>query len=64
MLSNSIEERNAILEFTNMNNIMTRPGWKPMHLLKMYNSYQSDELLDTIWAYERNEINLPSSIYL
>lgn len=63
MLSNSIEERDAILEFTNMNNIMTRPGWKPMHLLKMYNSCQSDELLNTIWAYER-VINLPSSIYL
>lgn len=63
IVMNDKAERNAILEYTNNNQVMTRPAWTPMHRLEMNKHCQTDALLNTEWFYERL-VNVPSSVIL
>lgn len=55
------EERNAFLEETNSSGVMTRPIWKLMNSLKMFNSAQKGNLDNAKWLEERI-VNIPSSV--
>ena len=57
------KERDLFLEFTNSNNVMTRPIWKAMDFLPMYKNCQKDELLNTRFL-ESRIVNIPSSVIL
>ncbi|MDG1328924.1 MAG: LegC family aminotransferase [Flavobacteriaceae bacterium] len=57
------KERDLFLEFTNSNNVMTRPVWKSMDFLPMYKHCQSDQLLNTRFL-EARIVNIPSSVIL
>ena len=57
------KERNLFLEFTNSNNVMTRPIWKSMDFLPMYKHCQRDQLLNTRFLEDRI-VNIPSSVIL
>lgn len=55
--------RNEFLEYTNNNNVMTRPIWTLMHKLDMFNSCQHDTLTNALFLEERI-VNIPSSVRL
>jgi len=55
--------RDAILELTNANNFMTRPAWKLLHKLPMYESCPRMDL-SVAESLESRLINLPSSVFL
>ena len=54
------KNRDLMLKVTNESNIMTRPIWKPMHKLPMYQNCQKTDLSNTEWLYSRI-VNVPSS---
>ena len=54
-------ERDAFLKATNDQNIMTRPIWRLMNELPMYENCQSGRLEMSKWLEER-VVNLPSSV--
>jgi perosamine synthetase len=54
-------ERDRFLEFTNSAGICTRPLWKPLNRLPMYQTCQCDGLEHTSWI-EKRLVNLPSSV--
>lgn len=53
--------RDAILDLTNKNKIMTRPAWKLLHRLPMYQDCPRMEL-PVAEALEQRLINIPSSV--
>ena len=53
-------ERDAILEYTNKNGVMTRPIWELMNRLPMFADCQTDGLENSIWLADR-VVNIPSS---
>lgn len=55
------EEQNRFLSETNMAGVMTRPIWKIMSKLPMFQHCQTDELKNTIW-FEERVVNIPSSV--
>ncbi|MED4911300.1 LegC family aminotransferase [Brevibacillus centrosporus] len=55
--------RDAILEETNVNGIMTRPAWTLMHKLPMFTECPRMDL-STAESIERRLINIPSSPHL
>ena len=56
--------RDNFLVDSNSSGIMTRPPWKPMHLLKPFkHCYRVGNLENTIWAYD-SIANIPSSVPL
>ncbi|QOP40823.1 LegC family aminotransferase [Sulfurimonas marina] len=55
------EERDSFLEFTNNNSVMTRPIWKLMNELQMFQSCQTDGLKNAKFLEERI-VNIPSSV--
>ena len=55
------EERDAFLKETNDAGVMTRPIWKLMTHLPMYNDAMHDELENALWLEER-VVNIPSSV--
>jgi dTDP-4-amino-4,6-dideoxygalactose transaminase len=58
----SIEkDKKDFLEYSNAHNVMTRPIWKLMNKLPMYNHCQCDDLKNASWI-EQRVVNLPSSI--
>lgn len=57
----SESDRNAVLEFTNANGVMTRPVWRLMTRLEMFKHCQRDELENSCWL-EARVVNLPSSV--
>lgn len=59
LILKNIEERNAFLEFTNENGVMTRPVWELMSKLTMFKECQSDSLANSIWLADR-VVNIPS----
>ena len=61
ILLNNLEQRDEFLEFTNSNNVMTRPGWELMHTLEMYKNSPSGDLANSIDIYNRL-VNIPSSV--
>ncbi|MEM4261170.1 MAG: LegC family aminotransferase [Candidatus Woesearchaeota archaeon] len=59
ILFNNIEERNKFLEYSNSNGVMTRPVWRLMHKLPMYNDCFRVDLGNSEWIEER-VVNIPS----
>lgn len=57
---NSLEERNAFLEATNGQKVMTRPIWQLMNKLPMYEQCQCGPLDNAEWL-EQRVVNIPSS---
>lgn len=51
------------LEYTNDHGVMTRPVWKLMNLLPMFENCETDGLSNTQWLADRI-VNIPSSIRL
>jgi perosamine synthetase len=54
-------ERDALLEYTNKNGVMTRPIWKLMSRLDMYRDCPKDGLENARWLEDRI-VNIPSSV--
>ena len=54
-------ERDEFLNYSNENDVMTRPIWRTMVELEMYSSCQHDDLKNTYWLADRL-VNLPSSV--
>lgn len=54
------EHRNKILELTNAKGVMTRPVWRLMHRLPMYQTCLRGDLKNSEWL-EARLINIPSS---
>lgn len=61
ILLESREEREAFLEYTNARGVMTRPVWRLMSSLPMFQHCQNDGLANSLWLEER-VVNLPSSV--
>lgn len=57
---NSLEERNAFLEATNGQKVMTRPIWQLMNKLPMYEPCLCGPLDNAEWL-EQRVVNIPSS---
>ena len=60
LIADDLKERNKILKITNDNNIFTRPTWKLLHKLPMFNNCQTFYLKNTNWLEDRI-VCLPSS---
>jgi len=60
IITKNLTQRDAMLEHTNNNGVMTRPAWTPMHHLAMNSKCQQTDLTNTEWLYER-VVNVPSS---
>lgn len=58
---NSEAERDALLEYTNSRDVMTRPIWRLMSRLEMFKDCQHDGLENSRWL-EARVVNLPSSV--
>jgi len=63
VITQNKQQRNAMLEFMNGNNVMTRPIWIPMHKLAINNDCQKNSMENTEWFSERL-VNVPSSVVL
>lgn len=61
LILSNLEERDAFLEETNDNGIMTRPIWKLMNNLAIYSSAQTGNLENAKWLEDR-VVNIPSSV--
>jgi aminotransferase in exopolysaccharide biosynthesis len=57
----NIETRDAFLEYTNDNNVMTRPVWALMNKLDMFRDAFCSNLSNSEWL-ENRIVNLPSSV--
>lgn len=57
------EERDAFLEYSNKNGVMTRPVWTLMNKLKMYRNCYTTNLDNAQWLEDRI-VNIPSSVRL
>ncbi|MGY1529606.1 LegC family aminotransferase [Luteimonas sp. A649] len=57
----SEEERDAFLQYTNSRDVMTRPVWRLMSRLPMFQHCQHDGLENSRWL-EARVVNLPSSV--
>ena len=57
----SKKERNNFLNYTNNNNVMTRPVWRLMNKLEMFKKCQHDGLKNSEWL-ENRTVNIPSSV--
>ena len=57
------KNRDEFLEYTNKNNVMTRPTWRLMNELTMFKDCQSSILTNAKFLEER-AVNLPSSVRL
>lgn len=56
---NDKAERDAFLEFSNSNGVMTRPIWSLMNTLDMYKNCQKGNLANSVW-FEKRVVNIPS----
>lgn len=61
ILFDSLAERDAFLDYSNSQGVMTRPIWRLMHRLEMFQDDPHDDLSHSIWLEER-VVNLPSSV--
>ncbi|MDT0684520.1 LegC family aminotransferase [Roseicyclus sp. F158] len=61
LILDSREERDAFLEHTNANGVMTRPIWRLMSRLEMFKDCQTDGLENSRWLEDR-VVNIPSSV--
>ena len=61
LLLDSLAERDAFLEYSNSRGVMTRPIWRLMTRLDMYQHCQHDGLENSRWLEDR-VVNIPSSV--
>jgi len=61
LLLDDVIQRDAFLEQTNSNGVMTRPIWALMNKLEMFKNSQCDELKNALFLEERI-VNIPSSV--
>ncbi|MDB2487142.1 LegC family aminotransferase [Alphaproteobacteria bacterium] len=61
ILCEDLASRNAFLEHTNEQGVMTRPLWQLLCYLPMYQDCQTDSLTVSSWFAERL-VNIPSSV--
>lgn len=61
IILNSENEKDDFLKFTNVNDVQTRPVWKLLNKLPMYQKCQTDGLENAIWL-EKRLINIPSGV--
>jgi dTDP-4-amino-4,6-dideoxygalactose transaminase len=57
------KERDEFLEYTNSNEVMTRPVWRLMNRLPMFNDCYSKSLDNALWLEDRL-VNIPSSVII
>ncbi len=55
------DERDAFLEYSNKQGVMTRPAWRLMNQLDMYKNYQCGNIENAEWLANRL-VNIPSSV--
>lgn len=55
------QEKDAFLEFTNSNGVMTRPSWRSMNKLPMFTDCGRTNLDNSEWI-EARVVNIPSSV--
>jgi aminotransferase in exopolysaccharide biosynthesis len=56
-------ERDAFLEYTNNNKVMTRPAWRLMYKLPMFKDCLTYEIKNSEWLEDRL-VNIPSSVII
>ena len=56
-----LKERDSFLEFTNKNNVMTRPVWTLMTKLEMFKDSIKGNIENAEWLEDRL-VNIPSSV--
>lgn len=61
IVAESVQERDALLDYTNARDVMTRPIWRLMNRLPIYSGCQHDGLEVSAWL-EQRVVNLPSSV--
>ncbi|MEH6874268.1 MAG: LegC family aminotransferase [Candidatus Competibacter sp.] len=61
ILFDSLAERDAFLDYSNGQGVMTRPIWRLMHRLDMFRDCPHDRLENSLWLEER-VVNIPSSV--
>ena len=61
LLMDSSDERDAFLEYSNAQGVMTRPLWGLLSGQAMFRECQADDLVHSRWLEERI-VNLPSSV--
>lgn len=61
ILLSDLDQREAFLEYTNSNGVMSRPVWELMHRLPMFSSAQRTDLSNSEWLADRL-VNIPSSV--
>jgi len=57
----SKKKRDKFLNFTNSKGVMTRPVWRLMSELSMFQNCQNDGLKNSLWLQDRI-VNIPSSV--
>jgi len=55
------KQRDAFLEYTNANGVMTRPIWELMNRLTMFKDCQKEDISNAEWLVDRI-VNIPSSV--
>jgi len=60
LLDNKVE-RERFLNYSNENNVMSRPVWELMHRLPMFRQFQREDLSNSEWIADRL-VNIPSSV--
>jgi len=61
ILLDDVDRRDEFLEFTNEQEVMTRPVWRLMTKLPMFSDCQHDGLPHSLWLEDR-VVNVPSSV--
>ncbi|WP_319525433.1 LegC family aminotransferase [uncultured Desulfosarcina sp.] len=57
----TLNERNRFLKKTNDNGVTTRPAWRLLNKLPMYQTCETDSLVNANWIADRL-VNIPSSV--
>ncbi|HPW65499.1 MAG TPA: LegC family aminotransferase [Salinivirgaceae bacterium] len=63
LILKDINERDEFLNYTNQNDIMTRPLWELMNRLPMFKNCEKGNLENSEWLADR-VVNLPSSVII
>ena len=63
ILLDNEKERDDFLEYSNSNGVMTRPIWRLMNKLPMFEKEQCGDLSNCLY-FEKRVVNIPSSVRL
>jgi len=61
VIFDNLKQRDEFLEFSNKNDVMTRPIWRLINELEMYKNCQKDDLTNSKYL-EQRVVNIPSSV--